>query len=290
MSTHQDFSNTYIKLANTPKLKGGKLMPSKDIPNVHLTYQQQDAKDNTNFNFTKIFTSTSCETFPISNVENTYCTSTSPSGKFTLHFKDIQVDAKKNRVAETRIEFWTTQKRVFTIGCKEFHGKVYTESTIQNFCWNSDETKVLYIAEKKDEDRKKWSDEIKKDQPPIYDFYEYKEDFGEQMVDKACPRVFEIALSSQKITGFELIPEFYAVMQPSYAQKGIVFTAQDTRKRRLGLRFCIQRESMLFHLDEKLTRLASGEWNVHCPRFSPDFSSLLYLTTGKVADHELVKS
>lgn len=286
----EKFTQTYLNLAEIPKLKSGRLVPDKDLPQVQLYYSQQDVKDNSNITFSKTFKVNSNTSFPNFQWENVYFSNYSPSNRYLVLFKDIQVDPKKNRIAETRIEIWDEkQGRILSFGCKELHGKVYTEPTFQHISWNKDETSFLYIAERKEEEKKKFWDEIKKDSKdlPNYDFYEYKEDFGELMVEKSFPRLFKFDIHDKKSSEITNIPNYLAVTQPSFAKEGYIFSSFDTRKRRLGLRFCIQRESELYHWKDENTieRLASDEWNIHYPRLSPDLNTLIYLTTGKTGVH-----
>lgn len=286
----EKFTQTYLNLSEIPKIKGGRIIPGNDLPLVQLHYSQQDVKDNSSISYSKIFQINSKGQFPTFQWENVYHYNYSPSGQYLILFKDIQVDPKKNRVTETRIELWEAQGgRISYFGCKDLHGKVYTEASIQHISWNKDETSFLYIAERKEEEKKKFWDEIKKDSKdvPKYDFYEFKEDYGELMNEKSFPRLFKFDIKEKKSIEITNIPNYFAIQQPSFTKDGYLFVAFDTRKRRLGLRFCIQRESQLYQWvkDKDIERLAENEWNVHYPRLSPDMNSLCYLTTGKTGVH-----
>ena len=204
--------------------------------------------------------------------------STSPSGRYTVFFKESPPDLKRNLPSEQKIEVWSNQKRMCVISAKETHAKVCADPIFQNISWNDDETNILYVAESLSERKKYWDKNEKKQE---YGYYEFREDYGELMKDLFLPRIFELSIPDQKIKNFEKIPSHLALGHPSYSPNGVIFIAYDTNKRKLGLKYCIQRENKIYHLlDDDLTQIVETEWNIHFPRFSKDKKKLLYFTTG----------
>jgi hypothetical protein len=131
MSEEKKAYTLYEEISSIPRVTGGKITKSSSKPIISLKYSQQDVRDNGTTHFQKTFISELKEPIQSFLPNDHYLHSQSPSGKLNLYFKEIKADPKKNRIDETRIELWTNEGKIFSLGCKEFHGKACTVDDFQ---------------------------------------------------------------------------------------------------------------------------------------------------------------
>ncbi|XP_046568487.1 acylamino-acid-releasing enzyme-like [Haliotis rubra] len=214
----------------------------------------------------------------------------SPSGR--LRAVVCKVKNKKGKEKQY-FEIWNSSRKVktFDIQSCEKHGKVY-EADGQFGCleWSPSERYLVYIAEKKvpktgsffQEDKQPADDGAKKEEIIQGDEHAFREDWGEQLVDKHHPVPCVIDVRSGDVTVLDIIPGDISAGQASWASDdtGVVFVGWNHEPWRLGLIYCIQRRSRIYFVDVKNTEcLALSEENrsVRSPRFNQDRSRLVYL-------------
>lgn len=79
--------------------------------------------------------------------------------------------------------------------------------------------------------------------------YVFREEWGEQLVGKHQPVVAVYDIQEEKIVILEGIPDNLSPGQAVWAPDGgIVGVAWENDPRRLGLMFCTNRQSYIFHL------------------------------------------
>ena len=80
--------------------------------------------------------------------------------------------------------------------------------------------------------------------------YTYRAEWGELLVGKHQPVVIVCDLKTELLTQLEAIPSLYSPAQVTWTPdgKGIVGVAWKNEPRRLGLVYCTNRESVIFHL------------------------------------------
>ncbi|XP_075220428.1 acylamino-acid-releasing enzyme-like isoform X1 [Lycorma delicatula] len=205
------------------------------------------------------------------------------------------------------LEIWSKSRllSVSDLTAIDIHGDVYADSEFSCFEWSPCENKLLYIAEKKvpktepfykqkpqnNKDDAGSGDGIKKG-----DEYVFRQDWGEQLVGKHQPVVAVYDLKTEKITILEGIPDHYSPGQAIWCPGGgIVGVAWENEPFRLGLMFCTNRISYIFHLtsDGNFKILSKKGLSVSSPRFSPDGKKVIWLerlaSGTHHATHRLVK-
>ncbi|XP_078683967.1 acylamino-acid-releasing enzyme-like [Branchiostoma floridae x Branchiostoma belcheri] len=206
----------------------------------------------------------------------------SPSGKLS---------AAVRLVSEKQyLEIWnhTYKLKNVELPALEKHGKVYDDGTFGCFQWSPCERYLLYIAEKKTpkmESFFKRKDEEKaesEDAPVQGEEYVFKEDWGEGHVSKHRPVVCIFDIEKETVQVLTSIPDEVSPGQAVWCPdgKGVVFVGWWHVPFRLGIIYCTNRRSALFHLDlegQKCEQLTGDDLSVRCPRFSPDGSKLVYM-------------
>lgn len=178
---------------------------------------------------------------------------------------------------------------------KCLHGNVYAAPGTAALSWSFDESKLAYIAEKKQLDgQMHWNNPHEKDSDKEYKGkFDYQEDWGEQNVGHVCGQVFVANFEIEKCVAVPGLPENVSIEEVVWAPEGngMVCTGYDTQNpSRLGLVYCINRKSSLYYVNEKDdnqvgVNITTGDATARCPRFSPDGKHLVYLATGEITTH-----
>jgi tRNA G18 (ribose-2'-O)-methylase SpoU len=220
--------NVYEKNSKISTVISGKIMSNTIV----IDYQTPDYKNNLISKFSKSFeNNNSSQVFETPS--NILLTSYSPSRKYTLKFKSFN----KEKEDEVTLEIWSPKKRLFSFNCKDLHGKIYNDNTFQKISWNEDEDKILYVAEKKREEKKQFWEESEKNS---FDIFKYEEDWGEQYTKKYEPRIFIINIKEELSEEVKNLLLNHSLSTPSFGpnDEGVLFTAYDNSKRKLGIRAC----------------------------------------------------
>ena len=192
--------------------------------------------------------------------------------------------------------------------------KIYNDAVFGSAAWSRDETKIVFIGEKpepatyksywedeqpkKEDDKKEGGDEAKPKEPEtstkyLDEKYKYADDFGETLVGKKRPGMFVFDLIANTLSEVLGLPEsdFYSTF-PVFdeSSKGIVFAGVKSPYQKLGMNFCLNRDTKLYYLREPvfdkkqlpedtsqyMQCLNGEEFMAINPKFSEDFSKLLY--------------
>jgi acylaminoacyl-peptidase len=160
------------------------------------------------------------------------------------------------------------------------HGLVYANGNFGSFQFSADESKLLYIAEKEfkaaqyfDTDLE-WTDEEKMAKANLGKKYEYRESWGEQIVEAINPVICVLDLVEKKI---EVYDSFLDGISPSQTQwapndSGVIFYGMKTDPYRLGSIFCDNRPGQLFFYDFKtslLEKLSDADVAIVSTKASP---------------------
>uniref|UniRef100_A0AAY4ASF1 Acylamino-acid-releasing enzyme n=1 Tax=Denticeps clupeoides TaxID=299321 RepID=A0AAY4ASF1_9TELE len=181
------------------------------------------------------------------------------------------------------------------------HGVVYEDAVFASLAWSPCERRLLYVAEKS---FKRSSPEmlfqhlhtftafirhpypeqltisINRDSPPPG----YVEDWGEGFTGMSAPVLFVADLAKGEVSMVKGVPSHVSPAQALWAPDGgVVFVGWWKEPFRLGLKFCSNRRSALFHLDLRgnCEPLTADNVSVSSPRLSPDGRWLIY-TQGRV--------
>mmetsp|Transcript_28436 Transcript_28436/g.45795 ORF Transcript_28436/g.45795 Transcript_28436/m.45795 type:complete len:718 (-) Transcript_28436:26-2179(-) len=176
--------------------------------------------------------------------------------------------------------------------------KIYGDSVFGGFAWDQSETKLCFVGEellpktyhnffdppkKSDKDGGVWYDEK----------FEYKEQFGEGLLEKGNPILFVYDLDGDKIQKVLGIPEEIHPQCPIFdaTGEGVVFSGlKTTLQRKLGVYACLNRPQGIYYAkniyfdDDKeedncfsISCLTDNLFFAQFPRSSHDYSRLVFL-------------
>ncbi|XP_076058912.1 acylamino-acid-releasing enzyme-like isoform X2 [Oratosquilla oratoria] len=169
------------------------------------------------------------------------------------------------------------------------HGKVYTDADLSSLEWSQDETKLVYVAEKKRPKATSFfgSDEKSEGKDAPGTEFLYVSDWGEQMEGQSVGVVCVLDVTSMQVEVFTL-PQNLCAGQVVWMDQGLVGVGYKTQPIHLGLIYCPNRESVIFHLDLKgnYTELVGPGHHVRSPRVSPDQKKFVYLRYTVGGPHE----
>ncbi|KDR18399.1 acylamino-acid-releasing enzyme-like isoform X2 [Zootermopsis nevadensis] len=203
--------------------------------------------------------------------------------------RDISFEPKKKK---QHLEVWKRQKlwKTFDLSALEVHGDVYSDSDFGSFDFSPCEQKLLYIAEKKLPKTEPFYKPKPQDKGDIAagdakatkgEEYVFRQDWGEQLVGKHEPVVVVCDTESETVFVPVGIPAHLSPGQVTWTPdgKGIVGVAWENEPRRLGLIYCTNRQSYIFHLtaDGVFNILSSEGQAVRSPRFSSNGEYLVWL-------------
>uniref|UniRef100_A0A8C9WE30 acylaminoacyl-peptidase n=1 Tax=Scleropages formosus TaxID=113540 RepID=A0A8C9WE30_SCLFO len=157
------------------------------------------------------------------------------------------------------------------------HGKVYDDAQFGCLAWSPCEGKVLYAAEMKQ--GKVGSSSVLEETRGHCNVYQ--DDWGEGLASKSTPVLCVADISKGTVLLQQGIPPQVSPGQALWAPggDGVLFVGWWHEPFRLGLKFCSNRRSALFHVDlEGNCELLSSDSNaVSSPRLSPDGRYIVYL-------------
>ncbi|XP_051777320.1 S9 family peptidase isoform X1 [Erpetoichthys calabaricus] len=236
---------------------------------------------------------------PCTDIQNQLLSCYSPSGKLKAVIREKQ--------EKQFLEIWGENglQRSTDLSAQNVHGKVYGSGQFGVLSWSHSEKKVLYVAEKKrteirsffqpsasvchDEKRESKRQEGKEEQEdsnisqqPIKDSnLEFWDDWGEGMSGSRLPVLCILDIQSSCILVVKGIPDDVSPGQALWApgDQGLLFVGWHHEPFRLGLKFCYNRRSALYHVDfeGRCELLSSDSHAISSPRLSPDQRHVIYL-------------
>lgn len=289
----------YKTLSQIPALVGARIYEKQAIINVATVWSQRNYEEEVTTKFTKnFFLSPDLkllgETFPVDQTKELLST----------HSKTEKYRAAliKNGEGSQFISIWKNQSLFRNVALKdsEIHGDVYADGEFANFEFSPDETRLLFVAEKKIpkritlNKRKTAKDEEKNNKDtPRESAEEFIQDWGEQLVGKKKSVLVQYNIDKDEVELVKLtddeITNRQCMAQPTWSPDGsyIVGLAYKTEPRKLGLIYCSNRENILFKLehDGTFTELEGEGKSIKNPRFSPDGSVLVWLQRATNGPH-----
>jgi len=157
--------------------------------------------------------------------------------------------------SEQFIEIWEQNclKTSYNLKDIDAHGKVYADAEFGGLVLSEDLSKLVYIAEKKQP--KKLPFLHQGDVPVSAEIgtqYDYRQDWGEQLVDKVNPVIAVLDLNTVQpatVKVFDQVPADLCPGKLKFWQTGIVGLAYRNQPRKLGKVYCSNRDTVLFYID-----------------------------------------
>ncbi|KAK3579079.1 hypothetical protein CHS0354_029939 [Potamilus streckersoni] len=302
----------YRKLARIPQpswARISKSLGSCAVVNSVWTYRDLERADKVQFAKTYCANKTSEAKYEVTftsrpqELANEQWNVESPSGNLRAIVRKIT--GKKNEEKQF-VEIWNGSQKLQNIDVLslEKHGKIYdNDGYFGSVEWSHSEGHLLYVAElkypkaisffeKKHADVKE--DETKKDETKEKgvkgEEYVMKEEWGEGMVGKHHPVICILDVDTGDIRILDNVPDHVSPGHVVWApdDSGVVFTGWCHEPYRLGVIYCINRQSAVYYLDfQKATceALTDPDGAARCPVFSPDDSSFVFLQSNRKGPH-----
>ncbi|XP_070558355.1 acylamino-acid-releasing enzyme-like [Ptychodera flava] len=300
-----DCIKVYRECARPASVVSGRLLKLENTCNLSTQWTQRDLERSENIKFERNHT-VLCGHNIIRNdvpveLGSELIRNTSPSGKLTAIIRKVM--PKKGDEEKHYLEVWSKTHKVKNIDllAQEKHGKVYNQDG-QFGCleWSSSEKQLLYVAEKKrpktvsyfeTKPKEDGGDETaKKDEPVKGEQFVYQDNWGEQFTSKSHPAICIVDIDSEIVKVLDSLPEDISAGQALWSpnDKGIVFVGWWHEPFRLGIIYCTNRKSVVFHADiesGKCEMLSAENKSVRSPRFNADKTRLVYLQSKMGGPH-----
>jgi hypothetical protein len=283
---------SYESIYELPSVSGGRL--SSD-GTVAVSLSQRDIRNNANRSYLQYYRKWGedygCLSFPVQFSANVHASSISPDGKLLALFvktgKDDEPGFGHTKAVDYVIELWDRTRVIKQVIVKDLHGKVLADEYFGRTTWFGSNT-LLYVAEQKTSAPKTMFDK-EYDQNKSHFDIDNQEDFGEGLVNVKKSRAYICKFDEKIVQEVAGVPDNIAVSSPVFTPdgKGVVFVGFDVNKRRLGLKYCVQRQSALYHVENEQAVKITGDdqWNARRPIFDSSGTRLVFLSTGKVPHH-----
>ncbi|XP_072932261.1 acylamino-acid-releasing enzyme-like [Epargyreus clarus] len=300
--------NAYKTLAKIPSVLGGKLSKDGTKATAKWSVRNFDKGRTTKYMHNYVLDTAKEDISVLArsdfgiDVSNELLSAVSPSEAFRAVIREDR-DGKDNK--KQYMEVWSKNTLVHSVDLSalEVHGDVYTDSELGGLEWSSDETALVYVAEKKLKKSEPYikrkaeeKNESEANLPKKGEEYIYRQDWGEQLVGRYLSVIVVFRLQNESLTVLQGLPDHWCPGQVRFTPKGdgVVGIALETEPRRLGLIFCTNRPGYIFQLtlDGVLTKISHEGMSVRSPRITPD-GGLVWLQ--RKADgphhacHELVR-
>ena len=221
-------------------------------------------------------------------IKNEKLTSVSPSGDLIAKLLEIEIKNEKHHF----LEIWKGTCKLSSLDLTEEkkHGAVHTNSTFGCLNWSHDNSKLVYIAEKKHPDVKSYFDKTDENVARGKEFL-YKENWGEDLVGAYHPTLFMYDVKSKVITDLsEYFPNIVSLGNAlwSHNDSCLYVLAWKSTPWKLGLFTGKNRFSTMYKFDletKHLTNLTNEKFCVFSPILSPDGNSLFYLQNIALGPH-----
>jgi hypothetical protein len=213
--------------------------------------------------------------------------STSPSGQWQVRVR------AGDKAEDLWLEVWGAQGLVSSLKASDKTSKVYNDDLFGGVSWSMSEGKVCFVGEVAAP--KKFKSYFEEEaaageggaaasgsaasEPEVWfdKKYEYKESFGETMDDKVNPAIFVLDVASNKLNRVQLAGEAMYPQQPIFDEKdGLVFAGLLLPVKKLGLNFCLNHKTTLFHVPPSALQPSAASGAVSPARLTPSTDFLAF--------------
>ncbi|KAG0002530.1 hypothetical protein BGZ79_002808 [Entomortierella chlamydospora] len=275
MTTPQEI---FKSLAAIPTYSDATILPSSTENTLHIqvSLSQRDLERNVRRKFTRTIVASVAEKNPVIlsgpsiDTGDAVAQAVSPSGKFTVILRSVAGEKKKHFV-----EIWSEGAIIDLLEATSAHDDFYADSTFGTLEWSRDETKIVYVAE-----RKKSEDAV---EASCMRKFTYRPDWGETFTGKREPSLVVVNLDNREI---KVLDRFGGEMSPgqaifSHDSKSLIFTGYHRNPQFFGIVYCQNRITGLYqvNLDGTDIKLLTGDLkSARSPRLSPDGTTLVFLS------------
>ncbi|XP_025201669.1 acylamino-acid-releasing enzyme-like [Melanaphis sacchari] len=286
---------SYCVTAQYPELLSSRILDSsKTSVSVQSVWTQKVLERQAEIRFRqtvfsdyKTYTSTS----PPTDITNELISAHSKSNKYFCVVREVE---SEKGIKQQYLEVWSDCSLVknYDLSALDVHGKIYADAEFGTLEWSPDETKIVYIAEKKvpksepfyKQKSKASADKegVNNDTVPGKE-YDWSQDWGEQLVGKITP---VLVVCDIKTDSINVLPNIPNDVNPATATwtpdgKGVVAIGHSITPRKLGLIYCNNSPSHVFSLtlDGQYDMLSSDSKQlcVRYPRFNLNGTKLVWL-------------
>ncbi|XP_067024177.1 acylamino-acid-releasing enzyme-like [Acropora muricata] len=267
--------------------------------NVISLWSQRDLDRNENRTFlrshignfdtnSKSFSDIREPSFPV-EVQNLLLCSVSPTGRLQAQLRNVP--GSKGKEDKQFLEIWSRSHLLKSIDVQacEKHGKVYEDAQFGCLVWSASERFLLYVAEKKLPksvsyfERQKPDVSSDKPAPQKGTQFDFKEDWGEQLISKCCPVPVIYDMTTDEIKVLEGVPEHISAGQACWGpdDDSVVFVGWCHEPYRLGLIYCPIRANAVYSLSldgKTLEQLSDSKHAVYSPRFNNTMDKLMFIS------------
>ncbi|GFY68134.1 acylamino-acid-releasing enzyme [Trichonephila inaurata madagascariensis] len=286
-------SQVYKEIAAIPSVVSAKILPSSDdnISCIRTLWSSQDfvSFDKTVFSRDYVVEKDNLKVLSSGipyDISSVVLCAFSKSGK-----KQAILREKKTPEEKLFLEIWNGSKKEITFDMTERkeHGKISKGDPFKCFEWSSDEKFLLYSAEEKQPKSVSYFKDVSQnnggtESPVKGEEYVYREEWGEACVGDHHKVLCLLDLWTGSV---EVLPTSKIGSDISFGQgkwgpgdESIIFIGWKEFPYRLGVWACRNRRSSLYVMNLKSKQIeciTPDDDCVRSPRFSPNFSSLIYL-------------
>ncbi|KAF9352142.1 hypothetical protein BGX26_009998 [Mortierella sp. AD094] len=275
MTTPQEI---FKSLAAIPTYSDATILPSSTANTAHIqvSLSQRDLERNVRRKFTRTVVASITEDIPLIlsgpsvDTGDAVVQAVSPSGKFTVILRSVAGEKKKHF-----IEIWSEGAILNLLEATSAHDDFYADSTFGTLEWSNDETKIVYVAE-----RKKSEDAV---EASCMHKFTYRPDWGETFTGKREPSLVVVNLDNLEI---KVLDRFEGDMSPGQAifsrdSKSLIFTGYHRDPQFFGVVYCQNRVTGLYqiNLDGTGIKLLTGDLkSARSPRLNPEGTTLVFLS------------
>lgn len=291
----QNVTKEYIKIAKLPKILSAKITKnSKDEFVIASQWKQKDFEKQKNgffqqtltaklngFNFSTTFRDVIID----ANDIEISCISNSGSKKAVIT-KEL-VDNKETYY----LEIWNSRglEVASNLTSKNVHGKIHFCTEFKSFDWSKDDSKLLYVAEKKVAESHSYFSPLTESKEPGNEHI-YQESWGEALSDCHSPTVCVYDIKGDAVVTFEnALPNEYSYKEAMWLNNtDFLVVGLNHTPFRQGITFGINYPSVLFRFNietKKLEKLTDGDKSSRNPILTPDGNFLLYFETESFGPH-----
>ncbi|KAI8361548.1 Alpha/Beta hydrolase protein [Mortierella sp. GBAus27b] len=278
MATPQEI---FKSLAAIPSYLDATVLPSSTDTtlNIQVLLSQRDLERNVKRKFTRTLVASVQDkdaplvfSGPSIDTGDAIAQTVSPTGKFTVVLRSVVGEKKRDFV-----EIWSEGSILHLLETTSIHGGFYADSTFGTLEWSRDETKVVYVAE-----RKASEDAAEK--------YNYKPDWGEAFTGKRDPSLVVLNLDNLE---FKVLDPLENNMSPGQAifthdSKSLIFTGYHRDPQFFGIVYCQNRLTGLYQIDidgSGFKDLTGDIKSARSPRLNKDGTTLVFLSNSVNGPH-----